>query len=96
MVEPKHASPRPAAAAGEWPGKVVLVTGGAQGVGKGIAQAVLEAGGNVVIGDLDAEAGQACIDEWKAGERAAFHTLDVSKEASAVSYTHLTLPTKLL
>lgn len=82
MVEPKHASPRPAAAAGEWPGKVVLVTGGAQGVGKGIAQAVLEAGGNVVIGDLDAEAGQACIDEWKAGERAAFHTLDVSKEAS--------------
>ncbi|WP_246058752.1 SDR family oxidoreductase [Luteibacter pinisoli] len=82
MVQPKHASPMPAAAAGEWPGKVVLVTGGAQGVGKGIAQAVLDAGGSVVIGDLDAEAGKACLDEWNVGERAAFHGLDVSKEAS--------------
>jgi NAD(P)-dependent dehydrogenase (short-subunit alcohol dehydrogenase family) len=82
MVEPKHASPVPAGAASEWPGKVVLVTGGAQGVGKGIAQAVLEAGGNVVIGDLDAEAGKACLDEWNVGERAAFLVLDVSKEAS--------------
>ncbi|NID15627.1 SDR family oxidoreductase [Luteibacter yeojuensis] len=69
-------------AATEWPGKVVLVTGGAQGIGKGIAQAVLEAGGNVLIGDLDAEAGKACLDEWKVGDRAAFLVLDVAKEAS--------------
>ncbi|MGN6481204.1 SDR family oxidoreductase [Luteibacter sp.] len=82
MVTPKHASPVPQAATGEWPGRVVLVTGGAQGVGKGIAQAVLEAGGTVVIGDLDAEAGKACLDEWQAGDRAAFFVLDVAKEAS--------------
>ncbi|WP_240147809.1 SDR family oxidoreductase [Luteibacter yeojuensis] len=82
MAAPKHASPIPMPAATEWPGKVVLVTGGAQGIGKGIAQAVLEAGGNVLIGDLDAEAGKACLDEWKVGDRAAFLVLDVAKEAS--------------
>ena len=82
MPAPKHASPSPSPAAAEWPGKVVLVTGGAQGIGKGIAQSVLEAGGSVVIGDLDAEAGKACLDEWNVGERAAFLVLDVAKEAS--------------
>lgn len=61
--------------------RVVLVTGGAQGVGRGIAQAVLGAGGRVMIGDLDAEAGRACIAEWDVGERAAFGRLDVSSEA---------------
>ena len=40
--------------------RVVLVTGGAQGIGRGIAQAVIGAGGSVVIGDLDADAGRAC------------------------------------
>ena len=62
--------------------RVVLVTGGAQGIGRGIAQAVLAAGGRVMIGDNDAEAGKAAIEEIGAGERAAFLPLDVAKEAS--------------
>jgi NAD(P)-dependent dehydrogenase (short-subunit alcohol dehydrogenase family) len=62
--------------------RVVLITGGAQGIGRGIAQAVLAAGGSVMIGDLDREAGQACLDEWQVGKRAAFRQLDVSSEAS--------------
>lgn len=62
--------------------RVMLVTGGAQGIGRGIAQAVLGAGGSVMIGDLDAEAGRACLDEWNVGQRAAFRRLDVSSEAS--------------
>jgi NAD(P)-dependent dehydrogenase (short-subunit alcohol dehydrogenase family) len=61
--------------------RVVLITGGAQGIGRGIAHAVLAAGGSVMIGDLDKQAGRACLDEWQAGKCAAFR-LDVSSEAS--------------
>jgi NAD(P)-dependent dehydrogenase (short-subunit alcohol dehydrogenase family) len=60
--------------------RVVLITGGAQGIGRGVAQAVLAAGGSVVIGDLDKQAGLACLDEWQLGERAVFGQLDVSRE----------------
>jgi NAD(P)-dependent dehydrogenase (short-subunit alcohol dehydrogenase family) len=62
--------------------RVVLITGGAQGIGRGIAQAVLGAGGCVMIGDLDTEAGKACLAEWNAGPRAGFGRLDVSREDS--------------
>jgi NAD(P)-dependent dehydrogenase (short-subunit alcohol dehydrogenase family) len=82
-------------------GHGVLVTGGAQGIGRGIAQAVLAAGGRVVIGDLDREAGRACLDEWEVGDRAAFFPLDVAREASvrhfvARASTHLRRVTGLV
>ena len=66
--------------------RVVLITGGANGIGRGIAQAVLGAGGRVLIGDLDAEAGAACVDEWQRGEAAAFRRLDITREASVKAF----------
>lgn len=66
--------------------RIVLITGGAQGIGRGVAQAVLGAGGSVMIGDLDTEAGKACLREWQAGDRAAFRQLDVSRESSVRSW----------
>ena len=63
-------------------GHAVLVTGGAQGIGRAIAQAVLAAGGRVAIGDKDRVAGLACLSEWAAGECAIFLQLDVTSEAS--------------
>ncbi|MBW3549259.1 MAG: SDR family oxidoreductase [Proteobacteria bacterium] len=71
--------------------RVVLVTGGAQGIGRGIAQAVLGAGGRVLIGDLDAGAGQACLEEWQVGERARFHKLDVAREPDVRRFTQAAL-----
>lgn len=71
--------------------RVVLVTGGAQGIGRGIAQAVLGAGGRVMIGDLDTVAGRACLTEWKVGERAAFTKLDVAREASVQRWVQAAL-----
>lgn len=79
---PEIAAPLPQPLAGH----VILVTGGAQGIGRGIAQAVLGAGGSVVIADLDRDAGAACLHEWQVGTRAMFVPLDVSKE-SAVATT---------
>jgi len=66
--------------------RVILVTGGAQGIGRGISQAVLGAGGRVLIGDLDTEAGAACLREWALPERSAFKRLDVARERSVAGF----------
>lgn len=71
--------------------RVVVVTGGAQGVGRGIAQAVLGAGGSVMIADLDADAGRACLKEWGVPERAAFQRADVARERSVQALMKATL-----
>jgi len=71
--------------------RVVIVTGGAQGVGRGIAQAVLGAGGSAVIADLDTDAGKACLKEWALPERAAFQRADVASERSVQALVNAAL-----
>src|SRR3970282_2988434 len=62
--------------------RVVLISGGAQGIGRGIAQAVIGAGGIVAVADLDPAAGKACLAEWAVDSRASFQQVEVSREAS--------------
>lgn len=63
-------------------GCVVAVTGGAQGIGRGIAQGVLGAGGQVAVLDQDRDAGRACLREWDVGPRATFQAVDVTREGA--------------
>ncbi|QXQ14182.1 SDR family NAD(P)-dependent oxidoreductase [Skermania piniformis] len=67
-------------------GRKALVTGGARGLGEGMAKALIAAGANVVIGDVEDELGGATATTLGAG----FVHLDVTDDAnweSAVAAT---------
>jgi len=63
-------------AMGELEGKVAIVTGGANGIGRGAVERCCEEGARVVIADVDKDAGAALAD--KLGERAVFKKTDVA------------------
>ena len=71
-------------------GRKALVTGGARGLGAGMAEALARAGAAVIIGDIRAELGKATADAVKqTGAMAEFVHLDVTSDqswAEAVSY----------
>jgi len=60
----------------------VIVTGGAQGIGKGVALRLVEDGWSVVIADRDEEAGQEAAAELAARGQVRFIPTDVSREES--------------
>lgn len=63
--------------------KSAIVTGGAMGIGFGIAHRLAEAGASVVIVDLDEEMGNRSAEELrKKGWKAAFVKTDVSDESA--------------
>lgn len=62
--------------------KVAFVTGGASGIGLGIAAALLEAGAQVVVADLRADHLAEAERLLDAGGRARFHRVDVADRAA--------------
>ncbi|REE04782.1 SDR family oxidoreductase [Citricoccus nitrophenolicus] len=75
-VTSDNTASRAASFSGRVAGKVVLISGAAQGMGASHARALAAAGASVVIGDLQAEAGTALAEEINAstGRRAAAFT----------------------
>ncbi len=62
-------------------GRVALITGGAQGIGKGITVNFLQQGASVMVADADAEAGKEIHGECKALGDIHFIRTDVTSEA---------------
>jgi NAD(P)-dependent dehydrogenase (short-subunit alcohol dehydrogenase family) len=59
--------------------QVVVITGGASGIGEATARAIVEQGGSVVIADLQQDRGAALVEEL--GAAAVFQRTDVTVEA---------------
>ncbi|MEK7194597.1 MAG: SDR family NAD(P)-dependent oxidoreductase [Patescibacteria group bacterium] len=75
-------------------GKTAIVTGGAMGIGLGIARRLAEAGANVVIADMNEKSGaEAVVELEKNGGKAVFSKTDVSSEEGVKSATALAVAT---
>jgi len=61
--------------------RVACITGGAQGIGKGIATQLLRLGYAVTIVDIDVEAGEECVDELGILGALRFIPADIREEA---------------
>jgi len=68
--------------------KSVIITGGAKGIGQCTALFLLREGMNVVIADVDEEAGAECAEDYKVIGRVEFIPTDVGQEASAENCVH--------
>ena len=77
------------AAPGRLSGKIAVVTGSAQGFGKGIAEGLYNEGASVVIADLNEPLAKAVAEAL--GERAFFVRVDVSDEQSVAEMIQKTV-----
>lgn len=66
--------------------KVILLTGGAQGLGKALAKRLTDEGANIVIGDLNLEGAQKTAEEIGA-HAVKLNVADYEDNVAAVNYT---------
>jgi NAD(P)-dependent dehydrogenase (short-subunit alcohol dehydrogenase family) len=78
----------------EWQDKVVIVTGGASGMGRDVSLTLAARGARVVIGNRSAEAGEAVLREIRAaGGQAVFRATDVSNPQDCKALVALAVST---
>jgi meso-butanediol dehydrogenase/(S,S)-butanediol dehydrogenase/diacetyl reductase len=71
--------------AGRFAGKVVVVTGGSRGIGKGIAARFAREGAAVCVASNEAQVHEAATSLRKAGARAMSHQVDVTDRSQVVA-----------
>jgi 3-hydroxybutyrate dehydrogenase/3-oxoacyl-[acyl-carrier protein] reductase len=65
----------------ELKGKTAVVTGGSRGIGRGIAEAFLGAGANVMISGTSEEKGKRALEEMQGGDACTFQRADARQKA---------------
>jgi rhamnose utilization protein RhaD (predicted bifunctional aldolase and dehydrogenase)/NAD(P)-dependent dehydrogenase (short-subunit alcohol dehydrogenase family) len=74
--------------------KIVIITGGAQGFGKGIAEGMFNEGANVVIADIKDDPGKKLAERLDSGQKghvARFYKADVTNAGSVLSLINYTV-----
>ena len=69
----------------DFAGKSIIVTGGAQGIGRSIAEHLLERNAAVVVADCDDEAGDELVEQLRGHQRLFFVPTDVRSEESVIN-----------
>ena len=68
---------------GDFEGKTVLITGAGSGIGRASAIGFAREGGTIAVSDIDAESGNATVEEIRElGGEAEFFRIDVADQAS--------------
>ncbi|MBB1029735.1 SDR family oxidoreductase [Dietzia sp. SLG310A2-38A2] len=73
--------------------KVFAITGGTQGIGRGIAEAALAEGAKVMLNGRSQQKGDGALAEFDAGDRAAFFAGDVCRQDEVEQFIEHTVAT---
>jgi NAD(P)-dependent dehydrogenase (short-subunit alcohol dehydrogenase family) len=78
----------------EFTNKTAVITGGASGIGRSTALALVAKGANIVIADMNGERGAQTVADIEAmGGKAVFHLCDVTDEAAVAALRDLAIAT---